>query len=314
MIIIEDKEMDFIFAKQKILIVDDMKANIQILADLLKDKYKILVATSGEKALEIAFSENKPDLILLDVIMPGMSGHDVCKKLKDSPKTKNIPIIFITGKVSIEDEIYGFELGAVDYIAKPFSPIIVKARVKTHAELKHHRDYFESISYIDGLTGIYNRRKFDEHLRHNVSMCAKSEGMISLIMMDIDCFKAFNDLYGHQEGDECLRKIANLLNTSISGNNGFFARYGGEEFACVFAKKTKDEVFEIAKALKEDVETLQIPNRNSSVKPFVTISIGISSIVPTDKTTCEEIIQSADKQLYISKTTGRNKVSAIEII
>lgn len=303
--------MKFVLGKQRILIVDDVKTNIEILANLLKDKYIIQIATNGKKALDIAFSSNPPDLILLDVIMQGMSGYDVCKKLKESSKTENIPVIFITGKVSVEDEIYGFELGAVDYITKPFSPVVVKARVNNHAELKYHRDYLESISYIDGLTSIYNRRKFDDHLKKKVDECVDSKKTLSLIMIDIDHFKAFNDLYGHQEGDLCLKKISAELSEITAENNGFLARYGGEEFACVFTKKTKSEICEVANKIKESIFNLKIPNKNSSVVPFVTISLGICSIVPDSDKDTQVIIKSADEQLYISKKTGRNKISIL---
>ena len=251
--------------KQKILIVDDTKINLAILTDVLKDDYIVITANSGEQALDIIFSDTLPDIILLDVVMTGISGYDVCKKLKDTPLTKNIPIIFITGKISVEDETYGFKLGAVDYISKPFSPVIVKARVNTHSELKKHRDYLESISYLDGLTGVFNRRKFDEYLWEQLNYCFNTNRKLSLMIFDIDHFKAYNDLYGHEEGDQCLKKIYDS----------------------------------------------KIPNENSLVQPFVTVSIGIASVIPTQETSCKSMIESADKQLYLAKKTGRNKICMI---
>jgi len=135
--------MDKTIHEQTILVVDDEPVNIKIFMELLRSEYTIKVATNGEKALEIAFSDGPPDLILLDVMMPGIDGYEVCRRLKAEPRTKGIPIIFITAKGSEEDQTRGFELGAVDYVAKPFSPIVVKARVKTHLELKRNRDFLE---------------------------------------------------------------------------------------------------------------------------------------------------------------------------
>ena len=295
--------------QQTILIVDDAKANIDILADLLKSDYKIRAATNGEKALEIAFSVNPPDLILLDVLMPGIDGYEVCKKLKASSQTKNIPVIFITGKVSEEDEIYGFTLGAVEYITKPFSPVIVKARVNTHAELKRHRDYLEGISYLDGLTGIPNRRKFNEYLSFACDFSHREQVPVSMIMMDIDHFKLYNDHYGHQEGDTCLIRIAQALAGAVTEKTDILARYGGEEFACILPNRTKEEALKIAEKLRLAVLQLKIPHEKSMVEPIVTISLGVATVVPSADRTCKDLIKSADEALYRSKETGRNKVS-----
>lgn len=297
--------------KQKILIVDDTKINLAILTDVLKDDYIVITANSGEQALDIIFSDTLPDIILLDVVMTGISGYDVCKKLKDTPLTKNIPIIFITGKISVEDETYGFKLGAVDYISKPFSPVIVKARVNTHSELKKHRDYLESISYLDGLTGVFNRRKFDEYLWEQLNYCFNTNRKLSLMIFDIDHFKAYNDLYGHEEGDQCLKKIASMTSEYTCEKKGLLARYGGEEFASIFVGDSNEEVFEIAENIRKKIYDSKIPNENSLVEPFVTVSIGIASVIPTQETSCKSMIESADKQLYLAKKTGRNKICMI---
>ncbi len=298
-------------SKQKVLIVDDTKVNVAILSDVLKDDYIISTASSGEQALEIIFSDTLPDIILLDIVMTGISGYDVCKKLKETPQTKNIPIIFITGKITVEDETYGFKLGAVDYISKPFSPFIVKARVNTHAELKKHRDYLEAISYIDGLTGVFNRRKFDEYLWEQLNYCFNSNMRLSLVLFDIDHFKSYNDLYGHEEGDQCLKKVASIAHSHIYENKGFLARYGGEEFACIFTGYSRNEVFAIAETMRKDIYASKIPNKNSLTEPFVTVSIGIANLIPTPETGCKSMIEAADKQLYEAKKTGRNKICMI---
>lgn len=301
--------MDVLSKQQTILIVDDAKANINVLAELLRADFKIRATTSGEKALEIALSDNPPDLILLDVLMPEMDGYTVCKKLKESSQTRDIPVIFITGKVSEEDEIYGFTIGAVDYITKPFSPVVVKARVNTHAELKRHRDYLEEISYLDGLTGISNRRKFNEYLNYTCSFAIIESVPVSVIMVDIDNFKSFNDRYGHQEGDSCITLIAQALSEEITNKTDLVARYGGEEYALILPNKTREAATEIAERLRMNVLKLNIPHELSSVSDRVTISLGVASQIPDETSCCSDLIKKADEALYRSKQNGRNQVS-----
>lgn len=301
--------MNSIFEQATVLIVDDAKENITILAELLRSDYKIRAATNGEKALEIVFSDNPPDLILLDVIMPGIDGYEVCKRLKADSQTKSIPIIFVTGKVNEEEEIFGFNMGAVDYIKKPFNAVIVKARVSMHVELKQYRDYLENMSYIDGLTGIPNRRKFDEYLESTWNLAIRASIPISMVMMDIDLFKQYNDNYGHQGGDTCLTKIAHALSSVIVRKTDFIARYGGEEFVCVLPNTDLDSAFIIAEKLRLAAVELKIPHALSSVGEFVTISAGVATMMPAKNSPNSELISSADKALYTSKKSGRNMTS-----
>jgi diguanylate cyclase (GGDEF)-like protein len=296
-------------AMQTLLIVDDAKENIHILAELLGRDFIIRAATSGEKALDIAFSGNPPDLILLDVMMPEMDGYEVCRRLKRSDQTKAIPVIFITVKVSEEDEIYGFTLGAVDYISKPFSEVVVRARVGMHAELKRHRDYLESISHMDDLTGIANRRKFNEFLDYAWSFAEREQLPISMIMADIDHFKQYNDHYGHQQGDACLVRIAQALNDVVVRETDIFARYGGEEFACILTNTGMEGAWIIAENLRLKTMSLRIPQSYPSDGCSVSISLGVATMTPDRSTTCQALTKAADDALYRSKESGRNKVS-----
>ncbi|OHE20727.1 MAG: diguanylate cyclase response regulator, partial [Sulfurimonas sp. RIFOXYD12_FULL_36_11] len=198
-----------------VLIVDDMAANIAILSDLLQSSYKIKIAKSGQRALEIAKSKEKPDLILLDIEMPQMSGYDVCKILKSSSETRNIPIIFVTAKNDTTDEEYGLNLGAIDYIKKPFHPAIIKIRVKNHMDLKLKSDKLEELSMIDSLTNIPNRRFFNETFEKKYREILRDKRSLALIMIDVDFFKLYNDNYGHWQGDECLRKVAQTLRKNL---------------------------------------------------------------------------------------------------
>jgi diguanylate cyclase (GGDEF)-like protein len=220
--------------------------------------------------------------------------------------TKEIPIIFITGKMDEADEILGFELGAVDYISKPFNPIIVKARVNTHMKLKMYRDYLESMSYIDGLTQIPNRRKFNEYYELMWSMALRESQILSVIMIDIDYFKLFNDRYGHQVGDECLIKVAQQLAATVSRKTDFVGRYGGEEFICVLPNTPIENAHMIAEKMRTKIMELDIPHESSKVTNIVTISLGVAACIPHKDIKQNSLIESADKALYHSKETGRN--------
>nr|WP_240192132.1 diguanylate cyclase [Desulforhopalus vacuolatus] len=211
-----------------ILIVDDERHNIKVLSELLRKDYKIMAAKNGEQALKAVLGDNPPDLILLDIMMPGINGYEVCRKLKENDHSMHIPIIFVSALGSSDDESLGFELGAVDYITKPFKPVIVKARVRTHIQLKQKSDLLERMASIDGLTEIPNRRSFDETLEKEIRRSARNKMILSLILMDIDFFKKYNDQYGHAEGDDCLRRVAKAIDGCMQRATDFAARYGGK--------------------------------------------------------------------------------------
>ncbi|MFA9377258.1 MAG: diguanylate cyclase [Lachnotalea sp.] len=299
--------MEAYYNKQSILIVDDSAFHCKYLLDILQGQYEVRVVGNGRDAIAIACSDDPPDLILLDVVMPDVDGYEVCKRLKSIDMTSEIPIIFITGKMDEADEILGFELGAVDYISKPFNPIIVKARVNTHMKLKRYRDYLESMSYMDGLTKIPNRRKFDEYYELMWSMALRENKVISIIMIDIDYFKLYNDRYGHQMGDECLIQVAQQLAKTTSRKTDFVGRYGGEEFVCVLPSTQLESALAIAEKMRIRIIELQIPHEDSKVANIVTISLGVASCIPRQGLEQNTLIQYADKALYYSKEHGRNQ-------
>ncbi len=290
-----------------ILIVDDMVANIEILDGILSPEYEALFATSGKDALAIA-AEQAPDLILLDVIMPEMNGYQVCKELKKEEKTRDIPIIFVTANNLEEDESRGFEEEVVDYITKPVRPAIVKARVRIHLELKRHRDYLKNLSTIDGLTGVANRRKFDEMIAGEWRRARRSQHPLSLIMMDIDYFKAYNDHYGHLAGDECLKKLAGGIAGICRRQTDLFARYGGEEFALLLADTDARGALAMAEKVQEKTSILRIPHAYSDAADHVTLSLGVATLVPNDDQTHLDLINTADGLLYAAKHSGRNQI------
>ncbi|SFI08995.1 diguanylate cyclase (GGDEF) domain-containing protein [Tindallia magadiensis] len=304
--------MDTLKKDQTILVVDDSPVNIQMLGQLLKNEWTVKVATNGKTALSIANSEDPPDLILLDVMMPEIDGYKICEILKASEATKDIPVIFVTAMSQQEDEAKGLELGAIDYITKPYHASIVKARVRNHLELKQYRDLLKDASLIDGLTGIPNRRRFDEVLSTEWKRSFRDGKPISVLMADIDYFKRYNDHYGHLEGDECLRKVADCLRRTLKRPGDLVARYGGEEFVGIMPMTGEDGAFTIAESFRKAVEAMEIEHVDSPISEVVTISVGVSTMIPSDKVEAEKLVEKADNALYEAKKTGRNQVKKMK--
>ena len=291
-----------------LLIVDDIPINIHLLTQVLQDVgYRLLFAMNGVDALEIARSE-QPDLILLDINMPDMDGYEVCKRLKSRNSTRRIPVIFLTARSEEEDETYGLELGAVDYISKPLRINSVKIRIKNHLELKYQRDFLENLSSLDGLTGIPNRRRFDEFIEQAWLSAAKKNQALAIMMLDIDYFKQFNDYYGHIQGDDCLKQVAQMLTTKIDFNHNLVARYGGEEFVCVLPNMDGYESLNLAQEIRQAIYQEKIHHAASVISKYLTVSIGIAATIPTEGLKPEYLLKQADKALYNAKARGRDQI------
>ncbi|MCT7505681.1 diguanylate cyclase [Aliarcobacter cryaerophilus] len=301
------------FKKPTILVVDDMTTTLLLIHDLLKDTYEVKIAKSGTKALEILESPNDIDLILLDIEMPDINGYDVCKRIKNNETIKNIPIIFITGRTSQEDEEYGLNLGAIDYITKPFNKAIVKLRIKNYLNLKIKNDMLEKLSMYDGLTNIRNRRFFDETFEKTFNEIKRDKKSLAVLMIDIDFFKPYNDNYGHGQGDETLRKVAKALEKTIKRPTDFVARYGGEEFVILLKDINKDGVEAVANNLLNAVRELKITHEFSKIENYVTISIGASFYNSNSDVTKLELLLKADETLYSVKNSGRNNFAILEV-
>lgn len=293
--------------KYRILLVDDYPGNLNALVEALETTYTVVTASDGHQALEIATREYF-DIILLDVVMPGMDGYEVCRHLKANDDTSDTPIIFLTGQMEAQDEIHGFNLGAVDYIYKPYSLSVVMARVRNHLNAARHQRQLKCFSYQDSLTNIPNRRQFDEVLIKEYKRAVRERKPISLLVIDIDEFKLYNDHYGHIVGDECLRKVGRALSECQHRATDFVGRYGGEEFVAVLPDTDEHGARHMAQSMLDAVRSLNIEQAPNAQRQNVTVSIGAASCIASLSRTPTELLEYADQLLYEAKRGGRNQL------
>jgi diguanylate cyclase (GGDEF)-like protein len=301
----EDKE------QFRILIVDGDSVTTALLSAILEKDYAIGCAKTGAEALRQA-EEEPPDLILLDVLLPDANGFDLLLKLKAAEATRDAPVIFITGLSGAEDEEKALILGAVDYIAKPFNNAIVRARVGTHLKIVKQLRTIEQLGLTDVLTDIPNRRSFDARIRDEWRRTWRRQSPLSILMLDVDNFKQYNDTYGHPQGDKVLRFVGKTLQSCIHRPTDLAARIGGEEFAVILGDTDHTGARVVAENIRVAVETGRVPcaDVNGVVSDTsVTVSIGINSVVPGPELQIDEFIRHADKNLYAAKESGRNRVA-----
>ncbi len=291
---------------EKILIVDDSCLQAAQLKSILEDEYDVVIAQEAEDGLRLASTESF-SLIMLDVIMPGMDGFELLKKLQEEIITQSVPVILITSLSDVQNEQRGLILGAVDYIAKPFNPLIVKARVNTHIKLYNYRRQVEYQSRTDQLTGIPNRRQHDEYSIVKWKEAVRLQVPFSICMFDIDHFKAYNDTYGHPAGDKVIAAVAKTISSGLKRSTDFLARYGGEEFVAFLIGDTSRKAFEYLKKIRQAVEDLHIPHAPSQSQ-WVTISIGGTTVIPRVDSSYDFHLKVADAMLYDAKKLGRNRV------
>jgi len=293
-----------------LLIIDDEKTNLRILTHILGQDYNIYTATNGESGIKIA-RDNMPDLILLDILMPGMDGYQILSEIKKNEETRRIPVIFITGLNSDEDEEKGLALDAVDYITKPFNDKIVKLRVRNQVQVVNQLRTIEYMSMHDQLTKIPNRRSFDERLNMEWNRAKRELTSISILLADVDRFKSINDTYGHQQGDIVLQTLAKIFPRSLRRPADFVARWGGEEFVILLPNTPLAGATEVAEHIRSDIEKTEI-SCAGGLTLNITISIGVNSQVPERDSPLAQFISGADKALYAAKQEGRNKVLNIQ--
>jgi diguanylate cyclase (GGDEF)-like protein len=293
--------------KFSLLVVDDESANLAVLNTILRADYDIFTAKSGNAALTLTM-EKHPDLILLDIMMPDVDGFEVLKRLKDDAETRKIPVIIITGLESEASEVQGFTMGAVDYIRKPFKPDLVRARVRAHIEIVVQARASEQLGLTDPLTGIANRRNFDERIAMEWRRAIRDKCVLSFLMMDLDNYKIYNDTFGHPQGDILLKTVAKLFASKVKRPADLTARIGGEEFSILLPNTSLGSALAIAEDVLKGVESLRIPTADGSSITSTTISIGVASMVPTYDDSMDDFIAQADKNLYKAKAEGRNRI------
>jgi diguanylate cyclase (GGDEF)-like protein len=293
-----------------LLVIDDSHTVRHLLETALARRYRLLMAQTGQEGLSLA-QEYAPDLILLDVMMPGMDGFTVCSRLKADSRTREIPVLFLTALCGQGDEMRALEAGAIDFIPKPISPAVLCARVKNHLELKHYQDKLRNLSLMDGLTGIANRRRFDQYLDMEWQRCTRNAHPLSVVMGDVDFFKAYNDGYGHGQGDECLRKVAQVFEQALRRPGDLAARYGGEEFVCILPETDGEGARIVADQIMAGMARLGLPHAYSSVSPRVTVSVGMATALkPAPGQSGKHLVEEADRLLYRAKGQGRNRIEA----
>lgn len=291
---------------ERILIVDDSILQAAQLKSILEDEYEVTTAHTAEEGLSLASAESY-SLILLDVVMPGMDGFTLLKKLQEEIITQNVPVILITSLTDIENEQYGLILGAVDYVTKPFHPLIIKARVNTHVKLYQYRRQIERQSMTDQLTGIANRRQYENYCLTKWSEAVRLQVPFTICMFDIDRFKVYNDTFGHPAGDKVISAVARKASAHLNRSTDFLARYGGEEFVGILMGDSSDKAFAHLKKIRQEIENLHIPH-DPSVSQWVTVSIGGVTVIPQWGSSYASYLKIADTMLYDAKKNGRNRV------
>ena len=291
---------------EKILIIDDSLVQAAHLKNILSEDYDVTTVQTPKDGLAQAAAGDY-SLIMLDVVMPEMNGFTLLKKLQEEIATRHVPVILITSLSDIESEERGLTLGAVDYINKPGHPLIVKARVNTHIKLYQYRKQVEYQSMTDQLTGVANRRRHDYYSALKWQEAARLGVPFSICMFDIDKFKVYNDTFGHPAGDKVITAVAQTAAKHLRRSTDFFARYGGEEFVAFMMGESSEKAFEHLKAIRREVELLQIPH-SPEISPWVTVSIGGVTVVPKADSSYDTWLKVADTMLYDAKRYGRNQV------
>jgi diguanylate cyclase (GGDEF)-like protein len=287
----------------RLLLVDDQALNIQVMHSVFAKECQVFMATSGARALEVC-KDRMPDVILLDIEMPEMDGFEVCRRLQSDEVTRHIPVIFVTAHSDPALETRGLEAGAVDFISKPINPSVLRARVRTHLLLKFQSDLLREMVFLDGLTAVHNRRYFDQQLELEWARSIRNDSVLSLLILDVDHFKRYNDRYGHQAGDECLRKIAGMLKSCLKRTTDMVARYGGEEFVCLLPDTPHEQAMRLATEIEQFIRKQALPHEDSDTKEVVTVSMGVASGTGLQGE-ARDLLALADQQLYRAKHEGR---------
>ncbi|WP_312521458.1 diguanylate cyclase [Anaerospora sp.] len=320
-----------------ILVIDDSVDSQELIKKFLKIQgySNFLCCSSADcafnelKLAEPEYPASEVDLILLDIVMPDVDGIETCSRIKSDERYKDVPVIMVTASTDESNLQQAFAVGATDYITKPLGKVELLARVRAALKLKEETDCrkvreqellqalkqleeanetLQKLSSLDGLTGIANRRSFDQTLNKEWNLAVRQGSLLSLILFDIDFFKAYNDSYGHQAGDDCLKQVSYAADALIRRPADLLARYGGEEFAVILPNTTSKGAALVAENIRQAISSQQIPHSASCIAGHVTISVGVMTMMPLQQDALTELIEEADKALYQAKQNGRNRV------
>ena len=309
----------------KVLVVDDSPSMRAAVSHMLRGmNLQSVEADNGERAIAL-YMEERPSMVLLDVNMPGIDGYETARRIRAAEPGEWVPIIFLSANESDQDFTKAIESGGDDYLVKPVGRIVLAAKIRALQRLEQMRRKLfelsneltesnrrlEQLSQSDGLTGVANRRYFDSFLLQHVALAARQKTNLSLVLCDVDSFKAYNDHYGHLAGDECLRKVAAILSHCCNRSTDLVARYGGEEFALVLPDTHRTGAAQHVRTIRQALAEAAIEHTHSVVSPFVTVSIGITAFTPGKDVRPEDLIARADEALYRAKETGRNRYVVI---
>jgi diguanylate cyclase (GGDEF)-like protein len=310
----------------KVLLAEDSRSNQMLISAYIKDfGHEVIVVDNGQAAIE-AFKQERPDLVLLDVSMPVLDGIEAARKIRSLCEERNdwIPIVFLSALTNSADIAKGIEAGGDDYLSKPVDSIVLNAKLNAMAriaDMRHQLDKANQkltlMSAKDGLTGLYNRRHFDEMIGKEFKIARRIKTALGVILCDIDHFKAFNDNYGHQGGDDCLKMVAAALQEAVKRPGDMVARYGGEEFVIVLPETDLSSVLAMAEVARRAVESKSIIHAHSPTSDYVTISLGVATLEELDagsdiEIAIRDLIETADKGLYMAKEQGRNRVCSTQ--
>jgi diguanylate cyclase (GGDEF)-like protein len=291
--------------RSKVLAIDDDEAILMLFDTILpKEGFSVVSTPRGGTGITMAHDE-KPDLIILDLGLPDIPGMEVCRVMRQDPAIRHIPILMLTAQNNVQDKVKGLELGADDYIGKPFSPAIVKARVSNLARFVRQRKLLETLAGRDGLTEIPNRRAFDQALLQEIARSLRNGQNLSLALIDVDFFKRYNDCYGHLRGDICLKQVAATLQNLATRPGDIVARYGGEEFIILLIQTDHAQAMETAERIRADLAAQEFELTGKTIS--ITSSFGVSTF-PQDATSAQQLVRQADQRLYRAKEAGRNRV------
>jgi diguanylate cyclase (GGDEF)-like protein len=295
-----------------ILVIDDEAVVFDVIEAFLEDSYDLSYADNGQQGLIMARSE-PPDLILLDIGMPDINGYELCWMLKSNPDTESIPVVFVTAFGSAEDEAAGLAAGAVDYISKPINPAVLKARVRTQMELKLQRDYLQMLVYQDALTDLPNRRGFEDTLNREWRRAARYRSPLSLVAIDLDAFRRYNDEYGHLAGDKCLRTVARHLKNVLHRAGDYLVRYEGQKFLALLADTPFTAIGLLAERFRAEVEAMAVPHNAGNDRQIVTVSVGAVTVIPDHRQPPASLLAAAESLLLEIKQAGGNAVRAEDL-